>query len=127
MPLSKDYSMGSEMIADIEKVVGNHLALVGPMLDGYLKEIGSAMHSKLMSSHLPGLAPSIGIYLPWQIMRFVAAVPTSYGGDIKPIAPRKSRGNDKGKLIIFLEKEETATTKKLNPPRFNGMNYFKNC
>ena len=38
MPLPKDYSMGSEMIADIEKVVRNHLALVG-----YLKEIGSAI------------------------------------------------------------------------------------
>ena len=41
-------------------------------------------------------------------MRFAAAVSSSYEGDIKP---RKSR-NEKGKLVIFLEKEETATKKK---------------
>ena len=79
----KDYSMGSEMDSEIEKNVGNHLVLVWPMLDGYLKEIGIAMLSKLTRSHLTGLVSSIKLYIPWQIMRFMAAIFESYGGSIE--------------------------------------------
>ena len=115
----KDYSMGSEMDSEIEKNVGNHLVLVGPMLDGYLKEIGIAMLSKLTRSHLTGLVSSIKLYIPWQIMRFMAAIFESYGGSIELLTPRNNTKN-----LFLIEKQDTAV-QLFNPSRFNGINYLK--
>ena len=36
-----DYSMGGELDGSFEKIVGNHLLLAGPLIDFYLKEIGT--------------------------------------------------------------------------------------
>ena len=46
-PDTTDYSMAGELTNDLERTVGNHLVLAGPMVDGYLKQIGSAMSWKL--------------------------------------------------------------------------------
>ena len=44
---SSDYSMDGELSGYDEKVIGNNLVLAGPMIDGYLKEIGRALLNKL--------------------------------------------------------------------------------
>ena len=125
MELPKDYSMGSEMDTEVEQNVENRLILVGPMLDGYLKEIGIAMLSKLTRSHLTGLIFLIKLYVPWQIMRFMAAIVESYRGSIQLLSPKKN----KKKFIFSIEKQDTAV-QLFNPSRFNGINlqkckYFK--
>ena len=125
MKLSKDYSMGSEMDSEVEQNVGNRLVLVGPILDGYLKEIVTAMLSKLTRSHLTGLILPIKLYVPWQIMRFMAAIVESYGGSIQLLSPR----NNKKNLIFLMGKQDTAV-QLFNPSRFIGRNlqkrkYFK--
>ena len=37
-----DYSMGGELDGSLEKILGNHLLLAGPLIYFYLKEIGTA-------------------------------------------------------------------------------------
>ena len=81
----RDYSMDGELKGDCEKVVGNHLLLAGPIIDGYLQEIGLAISAKLSRGSLTGLAPPVTIFLPKQVMGMLASLCCSYGADIKNI------------------------------------------
>ena len=62
--LEQDYEMDSKMEGAKEKLCGIHLALVGPMIDGYLNEIRKAMQAKLSGSNLTGLATPLDCYVP---------------------------------------------------------------
>ena len=104
----------------LEKTVGNHLALVGPMIDGYLREVGKAFMGKLARGNLTGLAPPFTIYIPKQVMRYMVGLCTGYGADIKIVNADKVK---KEKLIIFIE-NETAAKKIFNTNRFDGTNYL---
>ena len=105
MKLPKDYSMGSEMDSEVEQNVGNCLVLVGPMLDGYFKEIGIAMLSKLTRSHLTGLILPIKLG-SMEIMRLMAAMVKSYGGSIQLLSPRNNMKN----LIFFNRKTRNSSS-----------------
>jgi hypothetical protein len=116
----RDYTMSGEL-SSAEKVVGNHLVLAGPMVDGYLKEMGKSFLAKLTRGSLTGLAPPISLYLPPQVLRYFASLCTSYGAEIKVIS--KTGKNKKGKMFLFICKSCTADSI-FSPSRFDGTNYL---
>ena len=66
-----DYSMGGELDGSLEKIVGNHLLLAGPLIDFYLTEIGTAFLEKLRRSHLTGAVPPVTTSMPIQIWDYL--------------------------------------------------------
>ena len=96
---SKDYSMNEELDGHLERTLGNHLALVGPMFDSYLQELGKAMFAKLSRGNITGLAVPIVIFLHWQIQKSIAGLCTGYGADIEV---KYARDVKKETLVIYL-------------------------
>lgn len=115
----KNYG-GDDMEGKTEKLFGNRLVLAGPMRDGYLKEIRSAMLRKLARSKLTGLAPPVTMYIPWGVMKLIGGLCACYGSDVKPVEGKKK---GKGKLLLFVENIETAN-KLFDPTRFDGTNFL---
>lgn len=109
----KDYSMGGSLDGELERVVGNHVLLAGPLIDFYLLEIGKAFLEKLRRSHLTGLVPPVITHMPIQVFNFLSTLCVGYGADIK---------RTEKKIVMFLDKEEGAQ-KLFNPKRFDGT-YF---
>ena len=109
----KDYSMHGSLDGELEKVVGSHLLLAGPLIDSYLWEIGKACLEKLRRSHLTGLAPPVVMFMPTQIFNYFSTMCVGYGADIKR-TPKK--------YVMFLDKQEGAQ-KLFHPKRFDGT-YF---
>ena len=52
-----------------EELTGNKLELIGPMLDGFIKEIGLLIHAKLGRSRMTGLMAPVVLFMPFQIFR----------------------------------------------------------
>ena len=87
------YGMAGDLDGDLERVVGNHILLAGPLIGSYLKEIGKAVLEKLRS-HLTGrLTPPIVTFIPHQIFNYLSTLCVRYGSDIKK--------NSKQNCIIF--------------------------
>jgi hypothetical protein len=63
----------------LEEITGNKLELVGPMLDGFLREIGQSMSSKLTRSKVTGLMTPISLFMPYSIYRHVWGLVAGYG------------------------------------------------
>ena len=104
----------------LEKVIGNHVALVAPMIDGYLSQIGKAFIGKLTRGNLTGLVRPFTIDIPKQVMQYLIGLCTGYGADIKIVHADKIK---KEKLIIFIENENIAI-QIFNTDRFDGTNYL---
>ena len=49
-----------------EKMLGNHLIFAGPVVDGYLQQVGNSMMLKL-GRKTTGLAPPIKMFVPWEV------------------------------------------------------------
>ena len=116
----KDYSMGGQLNNSLEKVIGNHLVLVGPVVDSFLEEIGKGMYAKMTRGKSTGLMPPINLFCPWQIMKNIIGLCTGYGCDVKNI----NKGKKTDKIVVFIEKSESAE-KLFHPRRFNGICYLK--
>lgn len=120
--IDKDYSMDGELNQRVEKNIGCKVALVGPMVDKFLKHAAVAMHRKLGRGSLTGLSPPINICVPWQIMRSIASMATSYGADLKVVNKDKTKRKEFEKMLIWLE--ENSSKKIFNPSRFDGTNFL---
>lgn len=79
----KDYSMGGTLDGELERVVGNHVLLAGPLIDFYLLEIGKAFLEKLRRSHLTELVPPVITPMPIQVFNSLSTLCVGYGADIK--------------------------------------------
>ena len=53
----------------LEELTGNKLELVGPMLDGFIREIGLSMAAKLSRSRMTGLMSPSVLFMPFPIFR----------------------------------------------------------
>lgn len=95
--VDEDYCIKSSMVFGAEKLIGNHLALVCPMIDSCLREIGARMLSKLCRGQNIGLAPPVTLFIPWQIMRYLVCLCKNYGAEVECVLP-KSKNK---KIIIF--------------------------
>ena len=116
---NKDYG-GEDMEAGPEQFYGNRLALAGPMIDGYLKQIGKIFKRKLSRGNHTGLAPPETMYIPWGIMKYLCGLSKRYGCEIKPITNSNKK---KGKLVLTCNRVSTAN-KLFDTSRFNGENFL---
>ena len=105
------------MDGTMEKILGTHLCLCGPMIDGYLQQIGKSFLGKLGRGSNTGVAHLVSMYIPWQIYRTIVTLCRTYGGVIH------NTDQKKGRVYIFLESDETAQ-KIFDPWRFDGTNYL---
>ncbi|CAH3038819.1 unnamed protein product [Pocillopora meandrina] len=55
----------------LEELTGNKLELVGPLVDGFLKEIGLSINTKLARSRMTGLMAPITLFMPFQIFKHI--------------------------------------------------------
>lgn len=53
----------------LEELTGNKLEVVGLMLDGFIREIGSGMSSKRGRSRMTGLMTPFVLFMPFQIFK----------------------------------------------------------
>lgn len=115
-----NYTMGGELNQEAEKITGNRLLLAGPLVDGYLKEIGRAIHAKLSRSNVTGLAAPITLFIPGQVMNYMSSLCANYGAEVVIVQPKRKLG---GKTVIFIESGDCAS-KIFNPVRFDGTNFL---
>ena len=101
-----DYSMNGELSQRVESNIGNRVVLVGPLVDGYLLQIAKAMMGKLGRGNLTGLVPPVNIYVPWDVMKHVCSMLTSYGVVLKVVNKDKKKERALRKLSCFLKIKE---------------------
>ena len=99
----------------LEERASNKFELTGPLIDGYLQEIGKSIFSKLGRSRNTGLMPPIRLFVPYGILRHIFNVAVGYGGTLK---------SKKTNMSVAIETFENAS-KVFSPVRFFGTNYLK--
>ena len=116
-PESKpNYGM-RELDPILEELTGNKLELIGPMLDGFIQEIGLSIHAKLGRSRMTGLMAPVVLFMPFQIFKHLWVLVQGYGGNIE--------SSKKGeKITLTITRPDTAEKIWL-PPRFSGENFLK--
>ena len=100
----------------LEDLTGNKLELVGPILDGFLKEIGHLISAKLGRSRMTGLVSPVVLFMPYAIFKHLWVLVQGYGGIVE--TARKGE-----KITLKISKAETAS-KIWSPARFSGENFF---
>ena len=109
-----NYGMRS-LDAILEERAANKFELTGPLIDGYLRELGKGMFSKLGRSRNTGLMPPVKLFVPFTIFRHLCNFMVGYGGDMQ---------SSRSSLTVTIESFETAT-KVFSPVRFGGSNFLK--
>ena len=85
----------------LEELSGNKLELIGPMLDGFIQEIGLSIHAKLGRLRMTGLMAPIVLFMPLQIFRHLWVLVQGYGGNIE--------SSKKGeKIMLTITQPDTA-------------------
>ena len=104
-----NYGM-EDMDGQLEEVVGNKLELVGPLLDGYLNEIGKAISQKLLRSKATGLMAPIVLYILWVVFCHLLVLARGYSGKVESSGSKhKVTLNTSDSLVKFF-----------SPARFSG-------
>ena len=101
--------------AILEERASNKLELTGPLIDGFLRELGKAIHAKLGRSRNTGLMPPVRLFVPYAILRHIFNIAVGYGGKLT---------NDKKIMSVTIETFENAS-KVFAPVRFSGSNFLK--
>lgn len=110
-----NYGMGA-MDGLLEEVVGNKIELVGPLLDSYIKQMGTGIKNKLSHSKATGLMNPVSMFIPWAIYRHLLVLIRGYGGDVQS-------NKDCSKHYATLASMDSAS-KLFCPARFEGENYL---
>ena len=63
-----DYGM-RDLDPVLEELTANKLEFVGPILDGYIREIGLSIYAKLGRSRMTGLMALVVLFMPFQIFK----------------------------------------------------------
>ena len=111
-----NYGMG-KMNSGLEEVCGNKLELCGPLVDGYLLEIGEQIASKLSRPKGTSLVGPVVIFIPWQIFRHITVLFRGYSGEVK-FNERKSKITSTLSCIQAVEKV-------FSPARFEGQDVLR--
>ena len=100
----------------LEERVSIKLELAGPLVDGYLRELGKAITAKLGRSRNTGLMPPVKLFVPYMIFRHLCTLAVGYGGNLN--------ASSKSTLIVTVESYETAS-KLFSPVRSQGNSVLK--
>ena len=77
------YSYDGILDASAEKDTHSNLIVCGPMLDTYIKELGSLMLNKLSRGKVTGITQSPSLLLPWQVMVNFIKLAKRYGAKVE--------------------------------------------
>ena len=100
----------------LEEVVGNKLELAGPMIDGYLHEIGKSLRAKLSKSKMTGLVNPVVLFIPWAVYRHILVLLRGYSADL-----HSTRNGSKHCVTIT---SRDTLQKLFSPERLAGETYF---
>ncbi|CAB3986457.1 Hypothetical predicted protein [Paramuricea clavata] len=109
-----NYGMRS-LYTILEERAANKFELTGPLIDGYLCELGKGMFSKLGRLRNTGLMLTVKLFVPFTIFRHLCNVMVGYGGDMK---------SSRLSFTVTIQSSETAT-KVFSPVRFGRSNFLK--
>lgn len=101
----------------LEELTGNKLELVGPMLDSFVKEMGSSFYSKLFKSRMTGLMTPSTLFMPFPIFKHLMVLVSGYRGLV-------TSNKDGNKITLKITTTNTAENV-WNPARFQGENFLK--
>ena len=93
-----------------------NVELTGPLVDGYLREIGRAFAAKLGRSRNTVKLP-VKLFVPYTIFRLICTICVGYGGTL-------TCNNVKGQILVKINSIATAT-KVFSPVRFGGDNFLR--
>lgn len=110
-----NYSMKS-LDPALEELTGNKLELVGPMLDGFIRKIGSEMSANLGRSRMTGLMTPVVLFMPFQIFKQLWAIVQGHGGN----AETSKYGE---RITLKISRPQTAAMV-WAPARFSGENFL---
>ena len=110
-----DYGM-RDLDPVLEEITGNKLEIVGPLVDGFIKEIGLSIYSKLGRSRMTGLMPPVVLFMPFAIFKHLWVLMQGYGGS--------AENKNAEKITLTITKADTAE-KIWSPGRFDGENFLK--
>ena len=100
----------------LEKLTGNKLELVAPMLDGFIREIGNQMSANLGRPRMTGLMTPFELFMPFQIFKQLWAIVQGYGGNAET-------SKDGERVTLKISRPQTAA-KIWCPARFSGENFL---
>ena len=86
------FSFDGKLRGDIEKSCNTGLALIGPILETYIKELGVLILNKLSLGRATGLSRAGPLLIPWQIMVQFMRLVQGYGGVISPKTKKGTKG-----------------------------------
>ena len=107
-----------DLDAILEERCSLKLEITGPLIDGYLREIGRAFWAKLGRSKCTGLMPPIKLIIPYNIYRHVSTICVGYGADMSCTVKNNQQ------MLLRITCTETAS-KVFSPARFGGDNYLR--
>ena len=85
------YSYDCELDSKVEKKVNTQLIVSGPMIDVYLKELGSQILHKLYREKTTGIVQTNSLLIPWQVWVNIMRLIKLYGGKISAEAKKSSK------------------------------------
>ena len=112
-----DFGMNGRLDGELEKSVGCEVAVVGPMLDGYIRHIGQSFKNKLSRNKGTGLYQNAAILFPWQIFSRLIKLSRGYGATVST-----TKGKACIKLVTVTFTSEESIRKVWHPRRFESCN-----
>ena len=110
-----DLSMGGVLDDNVERRSCLKLVVVGPILDGYLNQMGMDFLKRLRHGKTTGIVESQPFFFPYAIfIQFVKMV-KGYGGDFDFVS---------GKSFVVKIDKECTSRKLFHPKRLGGVNYL---
>ena len=79
----KFYSLDGALNPTIEREANTRLIVAGPMLDTYIKELGSIIINILSRGKGTGIQKTKSILIPWQVMVNLMKLIKRYGGKVE--------------------------------------------
>ena len=118
--------------AILEERASYKLEMVGPLIDGYLTEIGKGMFAKLGRSRNTGLMPPIKLFVPYSIFRHVCNIVVGYGGSLSFIKKNRmlleiTNSDNAGKVFspVRCKGDNLLRKRHFDKVRENGRNIYK--
>lgn len=112
------YSLGGALNPTIERETNTQLIVAGPMLDTYIKELGSMMVNILSRGKATGIQQTKNILIPWQVMVILMKMVKRYGGKVES---RVKRNKEKQFTITMVEQ---ANCEQVWHPKRCGKKYL---
>lgn len=117
--LNIDFGINGSLDDNLEKSIGCEIAVIGPMLDGFIRKIGKCFSNKLSRSNCTGIQSNAHLYFPWQVFARLVKLSRGYGATIST-----TRGKKSIKIVTVTFTSEETVRRVWHPRRLQGCNYL---